>query len=188
MRINIKWILFISLLVLLTVAYKIFLGPDVNWSGFSPVMAIAVFSGMIIKRKNSSFLLPLLALLVSDIIIEILFKADLFDYEGFYAGQWKNYGLILTATLIGWGLRGRSRQNLLAGAIAAPTVYFFLSNTMVWMSSVALYTKDFSGLMNCYTAGLPFYRNSLIATIVFLPLIMVAYNYIIQQRRRLTLA
>jgi len=60
---------------------------------------------------------------------------------------------------------------------------------MVWMgSSEMVYTKSFSGLMTCYEAGLPFYRNSLIATLLCLPVILIAYNYITKKKAALTLA
>jgi len=43
-------------------------------------------------------------------------------------------------------------------------------------------------LMNCYEAGLPFYRNSVLAMLVFLPVILVCYNVIVKQRTALKLA
>lgn len=189
MKNNTKLIIFTIILIVLATACKYFFGPELAWSGFSPIIAIALFSGFIIKQKDMSFLLPLLALLISDVAIQLLHNQDLFPYAGFYSGQWKNYLILLTATLIGWALKGRSNSSLIIGAIAAPTVFFLLSNFGVWMSSTeATYSKDFSGLMTCYTAGLPFYKNALIATIVFLPLILFVYNYMTKNKTVLTIA
>ena len=42
--------------------------------------------------------------------------------------------------------------------------------------------------MTCYEAGLPFYRNSLVATLVFLPVILFLYNYLTKKKAVLTLA
>lgn len=189
MKINGKIIVFTLVLIGLTVVCKIFLGPDPDWSGFSPVIAIALFSGFILKQRDMSFLLPLLALFVSDVVIHILYKWELFDYPGFYSGQWRIYLFLLTATLVGWLLKGKSYSSLLAGAIAAPTVFFLLSNFGVWMGTTeATYSKDFSGLMTCYAAGLPFYKNALIATLVCLPGILLLYNYLIRNKAVLTVA
>lgn len=177
------------ILVVLATACKFFFGPDLDWSGFSPVIAIALFSGFIIKQKDMSFVLPLLALFISDAAIQLLYTQGMFPYAGFYNGQWKNYMILLAATLIGWALKGRSVSSLLAGAVAAPTVFFLLSNFGVWLSAVEVtYTKDFSGLMTCYAAGLPFYKNALIATLVFLPVILLAYNYMTKNKAALTVA
>ena len=188
MKINGRLILFTAILVALATACKYFFGPDLNWSGFSPIIAIALFSGMIIKQKDMSFLLPLLALFVSDAVIQLLYNQGLFRYEGFYSGQWENYLTLLGCTLIGWALKGKKYSSLTVGAIAAPTTYFLISNFVVWMGSQVTYTKDFNGLMKCYIAGLPFYEKSLISTVLFLPVILVAYNYLVKQRTELKLA
>ena len=188
MKINGRLIVFTLILVAIATACKYLFGAELSWSGFSPVIAIALFSGFIIKQKNISFLLPLLALFLSDVAIQFLYSQNLFPYAGFYSGQWVNYLILLVATLIGWALKGRSYSSLLAGAIAAPTFFFLISNFMVWMGPYVTYSKDFSGLMNCYEAGLPFYRNSLIATLLFLPVILLVYNYLTKKKAVLTLA
>ncbi len=188
MKINGRLLLFTLLLVILATACKYYFGDNLNWSGFSPIIAIALFSGMIIKQKDMSFILPLLALFISDAVIQFLYSQDLFPYSGFYSGQWKNYLLILSATLIGWVLKGRSYGRLLAGGLIGPTVYFLASNFMVWQASEVTYPNNFGGLMVCYEAALPFFRNSLIATLLFLPVILVAYNYITKHKAELKLA
>jgi hypothetical protein len=189
MKSNGRLIVFTLILVALATACKFFFGPDLEWSGFSPVIAIALFAGFIVKQKDMSFLLPLLALFISDAVIQFLYTQDMFKYPGFYSGQWKNYLILMSATLIGWLLKGRSNSSLLIGTIAAPTVFFLLSNFSVWMGTTeATYSKDFSGLMTCYTAGLPFYKNALMATIVFLPVILFTYNYMMRKKAALTVA
>jgi hypothetical protein len=189
MKSNGRLIVFTLILAALATACKYFFGPDIEWSGFSPVIAIALFAGFIVKQKDMSFILPLLALFISDAVIQLLFSMDLFPYAGFYGGQWKNYLILMGATLIGWALKGRNYSSLLAGTIAAPTVFFLVSNFMVWTNSTeVVYTKSFSGLMTCYEAGLPFYKNSLIATLLFLPVILFAYNYLTKKKAVLTLA
>jgi len=188
MKFNGRLIIFALVLVAMTTACKYFFGPDLNWSGFSPVIAIALFSGFIIKQKDISFLLPLLALFISDLVIQFLYSQDLFPYAGFYSGQWINYLILLVSTLIGWILKGRNYSSLSAAVIAAPTFFFLISNLVVWMGSQVTYPKNFSGLMSCYEAGLPFYRNSLIATLLFLPVILLTYNYLTKKKAKLILA
>jgi hypothetical protein len=188
MKINGRTVLFTFILIILTTACKYFFGPDPVWSGFSPVIAIALFAGFMIRKKDMSFLLPLLALLISDAILQILYIQDLFKYSGFYSGQWKNYLVLMTAVLIGWKLKGRKASRILAGIFAAPTVFFLISNFLVWISSEVVYAKSFSGLMSCYEAGLPFYKNSIIATLFFMPVILFTFNYLARHRAKLTFA
>ena len=185
----IKFSLFTLILVFVTTACKFFFGPEIAFSGFSPVLAIALFSGYVFSKKEGLFLLPLLSLLLSDLFIQVLYQQGVFEYAGFYGGQWKNYLLLLSATLLGALLRGRSHRSLAMGAIAAPTFFFILSNFMVWLSSAEItYSKTIGGLMTCYAAGLPFYRNSLIGTFVFLPVVLMLFNYVEHKKTSLVLA
>ena len=189
MKVNGRLVLFTFILVAVTTACKYFFGPDITWSGFSPVIAIALLAGFIIRQKDKAFLLPLLALFLSDAAIHLLYKAGLFEYAGFYEGQWKNYLLLLSATGIGWLVRGARYSGLVAGGFLAPTIYFGVSNYLVWQATTeAVYARSFSGLMTCYEAGLPFYRNSLAAMLVFLPVSLLLYNYLTRNKMELKLA
>ena len=79
-----------------------------------------------------------------------------------YLVTWAWYGL---AMLIGGlVLRHKATAGRVIGAsIGSSTSFFLVSNFMVWMSS-AMYPHTAGGLGACYLAGLPFYRNDLIAT------------------------
>lgn len=172
-----KYIAFYFATVLITTACKFFLGPNPALSGISPVMALALFSGCIARDKDKMFILPLFALLLSDATVQLLYEQGLFPYAGFYAGQWKNYLLLMILPLIAAVLGSSSRIRVAMGALAGPTVYFLISNLFVWMNAgEATYSKDWNGLMQCYTLAIPFYRNSLLATIAFLPMLLVTYR------------
>jgi hypothetical protein len=183
MKSTVKYILFYFFVLVLTVASKFFLGPNVTLSGISPVIALALFSGMIAREKDKMFLLPLVALFVSDACMQLLYEQNLFPYAGFYAGQWKNYLLLLTLPFLAAIIGASSRVKVLIGAVAGPTLYFLISNFLVWMQAgEAVYTKDMNGLVQCYTLAIPFYRNSLIATLVLLPMLLTTYRHWVATR------
>jgi len=52
-----------------------------------------------------------------------------------------------------------------AAALLGPTSFFLLSNYAVWFGGI-MYPRTASGLITCYVAGLPFYRNDLISTAI----------------------
>jgi hypothetical protein len=193
MKFNYKLFAFTLLLVIVTTLSKLFFSTRLSWSGFSPVIAIALFAGIMVKDKSASFLLPLASLFISDLIIEVLFRFKLFPFEGLYKYQLLNYSILLIATLLGWALKGRNFTRIAVGALAAPTLFFLLSNFSIWVTSSETgigvnYTKDFSGLVTCLAAGLPFYGHSLSATIIFLPVFLFSYNYITKKKTGLLLA
>lgn len=184
-----KTLFFALILVVLTTACKYFFGPEIAFSGFSPVLAIALFSGFIFRKKEWLFFFSLTSLFLSDVVIELLYQNGLFDYAGIYGGQWKNYLLLLSTTFIGYLFQARSFKNIFLGAFAGTTLFFLLSNGLVWLvASEAIYSKNGVGLLTCYAAGLPFYKNSLLSTLVFLPGILFVYNYISQGKMAIRLA
>lgn len=181
-----KYILFYLLAVALTLLAKFFVGPHVEFSGISPVIALALFSGLMAKDRDRMFLLPLLCLFLSDACIQFLYEQNLFPYAGFYAGQWKNYLLLLSLPLLAAWIGSSSRLRIAVGALAGPTLYFLFSNFLVWMQAgEAVYSRDWNGLMQCYTLAIPFYRNSLLATGVLLPMIVFTYrHWVISQKAK----
>ena len=187
MKINNRLWLFTLILIAVTTLCKFFFGPKLGWSGVSPVYAIGLFSGMLMNDKSKSFFLPLIAVFASDMIMEVLHSVGLFPYSGFYTYQLLNYALLVGTVLIGWALKGKSYSSLALGAFAAPTLFFLVSNMGAWMIDPR-YVKNFTGLLASYEAGLPFYRNAIAATFVFLPAIIVGYNYIVKRTADLRLA
>jgi len=157
------------LLVVIASLYRLMPGRPL---GFAPQIAMALFSGSIIKNKKFSFLLPIFSMLVSDIIYEVLFQFRVSSIPGFYSGQLMNYILFGAITVIGFGIKERNLLHITGGSIAGATFYFIVSNLIVWIGGgLALnnlpYAKTWDGLMTCYTAAVPFYLGSLYATLFF---------------------
>lgn len=181
MKLTRQTILFYFILIAVTVIVKVICSPQINLSGFSSVIAVALFAGITTKNKTNAFLLPLVALFLSDMILQGLHALNLFPYSGFYSGQIINYALFILITLIGIAFRNYKTAGIFASAIIAPTVFFLLSNFIVWKTQGAAmgYSNDINGLLQSYTFGLPFYRNSLIATIIFLPAFITVYHWMV---------
>jgi hypothetical protein len=177
-------ILFLFILVAISTLVKILCAPQINLSGFTCVIAVSLFAGLTIEDKKIAFLFPLLTLFISDILLQGLYALNLFPYQGFYNGQIINYILFIILTLSGIALRNYKTAGIITASFIGPTIFFLLSNFFVWKTQGALmgYSKDFSGLLQSYTFGLPFYRNSLISTIIFLPAFIALYNRIIYGR------
>lgn len=175
-------IIFTFLLVVVTTLFKLLFAAKIEWSGFSPIIAIALFSGMMVKDKSKSFLYPLLALLISDILIEVFYTMNLFPFAGLYKYQWLNYSFLLLTTLIGWALQGNNYSKIFAGVIAGPTLFFLVSNFTVWAGHGGYQRPmNFEGMLLCFEDGLPFYKNSFLATLLFMPILIGLYNYLVNK-------
>ncbi len=188
MKLHTKMLLFCLALVAISVTVKIFCAPNINLSGFTSLLGIALFSGLRIQKRQYAFLLPIGVLFVTDIFIQLLHIANLFPFAGFYKDQYINYLLILAVSGIGYLLRNMRFPGFLLSLAAGPAFYFLASNFFVWLTSASImgYSSDFNGLMRCYEFGLPFYRNSLISTAIFLPVFIGSYEWL--QHGRFSLA
>lgn len=179
MRMSSSLIRSLVLLVVMSSLYRIM--PE-RPLGFAPQIAIALFAGSIIPVRKWSFAVPLGAMLISDLLYEGLFQAGASTIPGFYSGQWINYLLFLSITFIGFAIKP-GKPAFIAGGALAGTIYFFLaSNFAVWIGggldiNNIPYPKTWEGLMQCYTAGLPFLRGSLLATFLFSGLFFGAYQW-----------
>lgn len=164
------------LLIIVASLYRIMPGRPY---GFAPQIAMAIFAGAIIKDKKFAFLLPLLSMFVSDALYEILFRNGVGTMPGFYDGQITNYVLFTSLTLFGFFIKNFNVGRIAIAAIAAPTTYFIISNFLVWASSAPLAglgrPKTFSGLMLCFSDGLPFYPWSVAATFIFSAVLFGSY-------------
>lgn len=165
-------------LAVVSTLVKVICAPRINLSGLTAVIAVSLFSGLMVKDKKLAFLLPLATLFLSDVLLQILYAMNAFPYPGFYSGQITNYILFIGITLIGIALKNYKTAGIIAAAFIGPTIFFLLSNFIVWKTQANIigYNEDITGLWQSYSFGLPFYRNSLISTFIFLPAFVAAYN------------
>lgn len=155
-----------ALLIIVCAAYRVIpyeLRPE--WLG-APQLAMAVFAGSVLKSRKWSFAVPLFSMLISDLMMQGLHLINDSFRPGFYDGQLVNYLLILSTTVIGFFIRANNPRHILAGALAAPVIFFLLSNFQVWLGGHSR-PATFEGLMQTYIAGLPFLKASLFGTLFF---------------------
>jgi hypothetical protein len=136
----------IALLSAIVVAAALRLVP--HPPNFSPIDAMALFSGAYLGRRALAFAAPLGAMVLSDAIL------------GFYSGFWITYLAIALIVLVGsLAIRRASALRVGAGAVAASIIFFIVSNFGTWALS-GMYSQDVSGLIGCYTAAIPFVQNT----------------------------
>lgn len=122
---------------------------------FTPLVAAALFSGAICRDWRLALALPLGAMLLADLWLG-LHATLAFVYLG-----------LALAVVVGRGLALRRQPLLLLGAGSLGAVLFFLvSNFGVWLTQ-ALYPHTAAGLAACYLAALPFFANTLLATLLW---------------------
>ncbi|HID20773.1 MAG TPA: hypothetical protein EYP14_00010 [Planctomycetaceae bacterium] len=127
--------------------------------------ALALFGGAHFRDKVRAFLVPLGAMLVSDVVLYLTRYSS-------YVGNAFSTALVVygsLALIAGIGLWIRDRRNVVtvAGACLLSSLLFFLiTNFAVWVKS-GMYPLTTGGLITCYVAAIPFFQNQLAADILF---------------------
>jgi hypothetical protein len=115
---------------------------------FSPIDAMALFSGAYVGRRALAFAAPLFALLLSDLVL------------GFYHGMATVYATVALIVVIGWWLSSRRTPlRIGAAAIASSVTFFVVTNFGMWLFS-GFYPLTSAGLATCYVAAIPFFQNT----------------------------
>lgn len=157
MKLNKSLLLSFGLLILAASLYRAW--PDRPY-GFAPQMAMALFGGAVIKDKRWAFLLPLISMLLSDLLYQVLYINGITGIKGFYDGQWVNYLLIAGLTIFGFFMKRITAARVFLFSLSGSVIFFLLSNLSVWAGGGGLERpKTFDGLMMCYYDGLAFLRD-----------------------------
>lgn len=148
---------------------------------FQPIMAMGIFSISTFRKEKTAILVPLAAMLVSDLVIELV-KPGL----GFYTGQSLNYLFLALSVGLSYFFNSKKSAEVTWAVIIVPFCYFLLSNgAMVFAThgdSPALYSRDLNGLMTSYAAAFPFFLKDLTSTALFAALFFGVYRYLVAKQ------
>lgn len=110
---------------------------------FTPVTSLALFSGLMLKRKWLSISVSLIAMALSDLVL------------GFSAiSVWVYLGFV-SITIVGWFLNKININSILISSL----IFFIVSNFGVWIIG---YPHTIEGLIACYTLAIPFFGYSIL--------------------------
>ena len=130
-------------------------------SNFTPILAMGLFGGARFASIRTSLTVPLLAMLASDVALEIAYG------WGMHALLPVVYACIAASVGIGVLLRRRRGPvAVLAAGVGSSVLFFSVTNFAVWARG-ALYPLSADGLLQCYVAAVPFFQNTLAGTLFY---------------------
>jgi hypothetical protein len=146
-------------LILLAAALRMAPHP---WN-FTPVGAMALFSGAVLRDRRLAFLFPLLALFLGDIFV------------GFHKLVPLVYASFLINVAIGLWLRDRrALARISLATLLAALQFFLVTNFAVWQL-LGSFPHTASGLVACYVAGIPFFWNTLASDALYATLLFGSF-------------
>ena len=153
-----------NILIALVIASRFI--PEVGQ--YTPVFAVLILTAMTFDKKY--MYIPFVGIFASDLLLEY-FNYYQFGYI-FSSLFFLNYGTFL---IIYFSIKLFNKKDSLLSVgkniLLAPTLFFIISNFIVWLTAGGTYPYTLTGLLYCYEMGIPFYRHHLISTMIFTPIL-----------------
>jgi hypothetical protein len=153
-------LIFIAILVIVGITFRFLPHPP----NFTPIAAIGLFSGLLIKRKGI-LLVPLTVMLISDLFIGLYQPTVMISV-------YFSFGLI---AVLGYLIKKVNFSNIIGSSLFGSIIFFTLTNLAVWQFS-GLYPLTGEGLMNCFYLALPFFRNTIAGDLFFATIFYASYQ------------
>jgi hypothetical protein len=130
---------------------------------FAPIAAMALFGGAYFSNRKLAFVIPLLALFITDMII---------GFHYLVPAVYLSFALIV---LIGMTVKTIKVKSLFLASVSASVSFFVLTNFAEWAFGV-MYPKTAAGLAMCFTAAIPFFHYTLIGDLFFVSVLFGAFE------------
>jgi len=135
---------------------------------FAPIAAIALFGGVYLNKKYA-LIIPLVVMAISDYFI------------GFYDIKLM-LGVYLSFILVGViGLIIKKKKNIstvIGGSVLGSVLFFLITNFSVWVF-YNWYPHTLSGLGQCFSMAIPFFRNTLLGDLFYVAVLFGVYELIV---------
>jgi hypothetical protein len=140
-----------------------------EWN-FTAMGAAAVVAGFLISSRSLALATTLTALLISDAFIQ---------FHNTMIAVYLGYVLM---GLVGiFMASNRTLGRVIATSFIGSVTFFVVSNLGVWFEG-QLYARTFSGLLTCFEMAIPFFKNEMISTLVFAPVLFMVGRYFLDSR------
>ncbi len=143
--------------VLLAVWFRLIPHPP----NVAPITALALFSGASFRNKWFSIIFPLIAMVLSDIVL------------GFSTISLWVYSAFILITMFAWLVKELRWTSVLISSL----IFFIVSNFGVWILS---YPHTIEGLITCYTMAIPFFGYSILGDMAWSLILFGLYETIKQ--------
>ncbi len=147
---------------------------------FTPIGGMALFGAAHFKKKHLAFIIPLVALWISDLILNnIVYGAY---YDGFsWMGMPMVYAAFILIAIMGTSVIKKVKvSNVILASLIASSIFFLLTNMGSWWAN-PLYPKTLLGLGEAYVAGIPFFLNTITGDLFFSGVLFGSYELIKRQ-------
>ena len=146
---------------------------------FTPIVAVAIMSGYFFKNIKLSFVVLLIAMLLVDVFL------------GFYKHMLFVYLSLFLIAFVFFKISDKINfKNLFFFGFLGSLIFYLVSNFGVWASGVISpitnlpYEKNLNGLISCYILAIPFFKNTVLSTVIFSYGAFLTNHFFIKAKQR----
>lgn len=152
-------------LILLATITRIAIPPFFNHlPNFAAVDALALFSGVYFRRRLTALIIIFFSVWLGDIFLNKMWVGE---WQLFYPGCYWQYLSYFLITYLGSLLKNNLTSfRILTTCFLSSILFFIISNFGVWYSGL-LYPLTLDGLVSCYIAAIPFFKNTIFSDLFF---------------------
>jgi hypothetical protein len=163
-------ILIFFYLILFEIAGRLIPHP----ANFTPTTSLCIFSSQKLPRKIA-LIIAMISIAISDILLSYIYGYPLFGSWSFFT-----YTGFAAITLIASIKKIKKIKTLLFYVIFSELSFWLWTNFGCWLCGhlTTVYPKNLTGLITCYAAALPFLRNALLGSLVWMIVIFGCYSAI----------
>ena len=138
-------------------------------SNFAPILAAGVFAGFYFRNFILSIFIVISSMFIGDLVI------------GFHSTMIFTYSSLILAVAIGLLIKKFNFKEILFSGLSSSVIFFAVTNFGSWLT-LEMYEKNFSGLLQSYFMGIPFFHNTLISTLVYLIFLKLLLEFSIKKK------
>lgn len=162
-EINLNSTLVVAVLLIIAAVTRLLPHP----ANFTAIGAMALFGSARLNDKRLAFVLPIGAMLLSDLFLPFGFNPTV-------------YLTFVLIAILGLLLRNTKNPLVIAGgSIASSLIFYVITNFAVWYGdNGVMYSKGIDGLWMSYTAAIPFFWNGLAGDLFFSAILFGSYELV----------
>jgi hypothetical protein len=161
-KINIRNSVLILMIIVAAVIRSLNINHITEWVTFTPIGAVAMFSGTYFKDKFKAFFVPLLTVFVSDLVLNYAY------YHKFVLVSSSSiivYASLALMVVVGMMIKKVNVVNVIGASLVSVLIHWLLTD-LPFLYGTA-YTHDLAGYAKALYVAIPFERPLLYGNLIF---------------------
>jgi hypothetical protein len=144
---------------------------------FAPIGAMALFGGAYFGKRWQSFLIPLAALFVSDIVVNFAFYQHFVLFHELAIWVYGSFALmVIIGSMV---IKKVKLSTVVTSNILAAVLFFVVTNFGVWATPniMNVYPHNAAGLTACYIAAIPYFWGTLFGNLFYSAILFGIFEF-----------